>query len=134
VQYSLLERPVPSPETLATLMARLGALVGETRCGSPQILDTHRPDGWSMKPVSFADTELVASGFSRKAAADVRLPADRIEGHQTLCEIQSAHVCFSCSSNLVPCLLPKADYLNHRASSNRRRGRARILAVCPRLA
>ena len=35
VQYSLLERAVPSPETLATLMARLGALVGETRCGSP---------------------------------------------------------------------------------------------------
>ena len=51
VQYSLLERPVPSPETLATLMARLGALVGETRCGSPQILDTHRPDGWTMTPV-----------------------------------------------------------------------------------
>ena len=55
VQYSLLERPVPSPETLATLMARLGALVGETRCGSPQILDTHRPDGWTMTPVAFAD-------------------------------------------------------------------------------
>ena len=88
VQYSLLERPVPSPETLATLMARLGALVGETRCGSPQILDTHRPDGWTMKPVAFADrvrlppeggshtdTELVASGFSRKAAG-VRLPPE----------------------------------------------------------
>jgi protein ImuB len=56
VQYSLLERPVPSPETLATLMARLGALVGESRCGSPAILDTHRPDGWTMKPVSFADS------------------------------------------------------------------------------
>jgi protein ImuB len=55
VQYSLLERPVPSPETLATLMARLGALVGESRCGSPEILDTHRPDGWVMTPVNFAD-------------------------------------------------------------------------------
>ena len=89
VQYSLLERPVPSPETLATLMARLGALVGETRCGSPQILDTHRSDGWRMTPPAFADrvrlppeggshtdTELVASGFSRKAAAGVRLPPE----------------------------------------------------------
>jgi protein ImuB len=55
VQYSLLERPVPSPETLATLLARLGALVGETRCGSPQILDTHRPDGWMLAPVAFDD-------------------------------------------------------------------------------
>jgi protein ImuB len=60
VQYSLLERPVPSPETLATLMARLGALVGESRCGSPEILDTYRPDGWTMKPVSF--TERVVNG------------------------------------------------------------------------
>jgi protein ImuB len=55
VQYSLLERPVPSPETLATLMARLGALVGDSRCGSPQILDTHRPDGWTLAPVAFDD-------------------------------------------------------------------------------
>jgi protein ImuB len=56
VQYSLLERPVPSPETLATLMARLGALVGETRCGSPQLLDTHQPDGWRLAPATFEDS------------------------------------------------------------------------------
>jgi protein ImuB len=55
VQYSLLERAVPSPETLATLMARLGALVGETRCGSPMLLDTHRPDGFAMGPTAFAE-------------------------------------------------------------------------------
>jgi len=49
VQYSLLERAIPSPETLATLNARLGALVGDTRCGSPALLDTHRPDAFEMK-------------------------------------------------------------------------------------
>src|SRR5262249_4649724 len=49
VQYSLLERPIPSPETIATLTARLGALVGDTRCGSPVLLDTHRPDGLDMR-------------------------------------------------------------------------------------
>jgi protein ImuB len=48
VQYSLLERALPSPETLATLMARLGALVGDSRCGSPVLLDTWRPDGFEM--------------------------------------------------------------------------------------
>ena len=49
VQYSLLERALPSPETVATLMARLRALVGENRCGSPMILDTWRPDGIEMQ-------------------------------------------------------------------------------------
>jgi protein ImuB len=49
VQYSLFERAVPSVETVATLTARLGALVGDSRCGSPVLLDTHRPDGFEMR-------------------------------------------------------------------------------------
>jgi protein ImuB len=49
VQFSLLERAIPSPETLATLTARLGALVGDDRCGSPELIDSHRPDGFEMR-------------------------------------------------------------------------------------
>jgi hypothetical protein len=49
IQYSLLERAMPSAETLATLTARLGALVGERRCGSPAVLDTYRPDSFEMR-------------------------------------------------------------------------------------
>ncbi|MGH9309246.1 MAG: hypothetical protein ACRD1U_07725, partial [Vicinamibacterales bacterium] len=56
IQYSLLERAVPSSEALATLMARLGALVGDTRCGSPALIDSHRPGGFSLQPVRFGDT------------------------------------------------------------------------------
>lgn len=52
IQYSLLERAMPSPETLATLTARLGALVGESRCGSPALVDTYRPDGFEMRRFS----------------------------------------------------------------------------------
>ena len=48
VQFSLLERAVPSPETLATLTARLGALVGEDRCGTPVLVDSYRPDAFEM--------------------------------------------------------------------------------------
>ena len=35
LQYSLLTRPLPSPEQVSTLMARLTALMGEGRCGAP---------------------------------------------------------------------------------------------------
>ena len=47
-QFSLLERAVPSPETLSTLTARLSALVGESRIGSAVLLDSHRPDAFAM--------------------------------------------------------------------------------------
>ena len=49
IQYSLLERATPSAETLATLNARLYALVGEARCGSPDVLDSHRPDAFVLR-------------------------------------------------------------------------------------
>ena len=57
VQYSLLERAMPSPETLTTLTARLGALVGESRIGSPVLLDTWRPDGFEMRRFDPAASE-----------------------------------------------------------------------------
>jgi protein ImuB len=49
-QFSLLERAVPSPETLSTLTARLSALVGESRVGSAVLLDTYQPGAFEMTP------------------------------------------------------------------------------------
>ncbi len=49
LQHSLLERARPSVETLATLTARLGALVGDTRSGQPVLLDSYRPDAFEMQ-------------------------------------------------------------------------------------
>jgi protein ImuB len=49
LQYSLLERARPSAETLATLTARLGALVGDSRSGQPVLLDSHGPDAFEMR-------------------------------------------------------------------------------------
>ena len=48
-QFSLLEQVRPSPEKLSVLMARLTALVGEGRCGSPAVLDSHGADRVEMQ-------------------------------------------------------------------------------------
>jgi protein ImuB len=50
LQFSLLTRPLPPPEKLSTLMARLGALMGEDRCGSPVVVDSWKPGSFAMKP------------------------------------------------------------------------------------
>ena len=76
IQYSLLERALPSPETLATLTARLSALVGETRCGSPGLLDTHRPDGFEMRrfaPKAHRKPASAAAGDPRLAPCEAPL-------------------------------------------------------------
>ena len=58
VQYSLLTRPLPSPEHLSTLAARLAALMGEGRCGSPVSVDSWRPGECAMKPFAPRDSAL----------------------------------------------------------------------------
>jgi protein ImuB len=58
VQFSLLARPLPSPEQLSTLMARLAALMGETRCGSPVAVDTWRPGAFAMQPFAPRDSSM----------------------------------------------------------------------------
>ena len=63
VQFSLLTRPLPSPEQLSTLTARLAALMGEGRCGSPEPVDSWRPGAFSMKP--FAPRESSAFHFHK---------------------------------------------------------------------
>jgi protein ImuB len=41
VQATLLARPLPSAEQITTLLARLRALMGESRVGAPAIVDSH---------------------------------------------------------------------------------------------
>jgi protein ImuB len=50
LQFSLLARALPPPEQLATLTARLGALMGEGRCGSPALVDSWRPGAHAVTP------------------------------------------------------------------------------------
>jgi hypothetical protein len=65
VQESLLTRALPAPEHVSTLLARLGALMGDTRCGSPALVDSHRPGAFALVP--FRVEELRPSGLPRSS-------------------------------------------------------------------
>jgi hypothetical protein len=47
LQFGLFARALPT-DTLATLMARLGALMGSDRVGAPALVDTYRPGAFTM--------------------------------------------------------------------------------------
>ncbi len=47
-QFSLLARARPFPEQMATLLARLSALMGESRVGAAALVDSHRPGAFAM--------------------------------------------------------------------------------------
>jgi len=50
VQHTLFARPHPTPEQLSTLLARLQALMGQSRVGAPQTVDSYRPGAFTMAP------------------------------------------------------------------------------------
>ena len=50
VQWSLYERAQPSPEQTSTLIARLTALMGDNHVGSPQLVDSWKPELFAMTP------------------------------------------------------------------------------------
>jgi len=50
VQHTLYARAQPTPEQLSTLLARLGALMGQDRFGAPAAVDSDRPGAFAMAP------------------------------------------------------------------------------------
>ena len=51
-QGGLFLPPSPEPEKLELTLARIAAIVGEEKVGSPAMLDTHRPEGFRMQKFS----------------------------------------------------------------------------------
>jgi protein ImuB len=74
VRFSLLERALPSPETLATLTARLSALVGESRVGSAALLDSHAPDAFEMRRFNPETRGLPASARAAAGPPGTQVP------------------------------------------------------------
>jgi protein ImuB len=65
-QGSLLTRGAPAPDALATLLARLTAIIGEGRCGAPAVVDAHRPDAFTMETF----TGRAVMGQGRRAGSE----------------------------------------------------------------
>jgi protein ImuB len=59
----------PEPEKLELTMARLANLVGDANVGSPQLMDTHRPDAIRMERFRLAQE--AAGGREKKTGAPV---------------------------------------------------------------
>jgi hypothetical protein len=55
-QHTLFTRPHPTPEQLSTLLARLGAAMGQDRIGAPVLVDSHRPGAFAMAPFATEHT------------------------------------------------------------------------------
>jgi protein ImuB len=78
LQFGLFARALPA-EKLATLMARLGALMGSDRVGAPALVDSYRPGAFQMaefapKPDDRADAHSAKAGGMRQVIRRFRLP------------------------------------------------------------
>jgi protein ImuB len=66
LQHTLFTRAHPTPEQLSTLIARLGALMGQDRFGAPALVDSYRPGAFAMAPFA---TDHRAGGAGRAGRA-----------------------------------------------------------------
>lgn len=67
LQKSLLAHDVPTAEDVATLIARLNALMGESRVGAPVLRDSHDPRRLSMQPFTAPASSNVPSSSTRRS-------------------------------------------------------------------
>src|SRR5436190_13479423 len=69
-QFGLFETTLRNPHQLSETLARLTALLGADRIGTPVLEETHRPDGFRMEPFLCAVESAVPSGQSCKSSSD----------------------------------------------------------------
>ncbi len=69
LQHGLFIPQAPAPEKLHLTLARLTGLLGKDNVGSPELLDTHRPDAFVMRAFS---AEAAAGGSEPVAICDLR--------------------------------------------------------------
>src|SRR6185436_3108020 len=63
-QFGLFETTLRNPHQLSETLARLTALLGGDRIGTPVLEETHRPDAFHMQPFSWAVVESASSAVA----------------------------------------------------------------------
>ena len=99
-QFGLFETTLRNPHQLSETLARLTALLGADRVGTPALEETHRPDAFRMEPFSWTAVEFVVpSGETphalrtAHAAAALRHFRPAITASVLRDENKPAHVC-----------------------------------------
>src|SRR6266699_2401315 len=96
-QFGLFETTLRNPSQLSETLARLSALLGAERVGTPFLQETHRPDAFRLEPFTWAVESAVPSGESSHAlrtahATAVRRFRPAVAASVFLDEDRAAHV------------------------------------------
>src|SRR5215472_12443816 len=83
-QFGLFETTLRNPHQLLETLARLTALVGADRIGTPVLEETHRPDAFRIEPFSWQLTSAADHGGRSSATPGLQREARRSSPLQTL--------------------------------------------------